>query len=691
MSLSTLLEAAKYVEYQAEAQARGEEPHDYYTFSKLCAARKDGVYPTPVEHISPKKPPSLPNSTHSPEESKEKRRSSSSSSGLTKDTSSHQEHSGTGTREVHNKLEKNRRAHLKECFEALKKQLPNMDERKTSNLSILRGALRFIQTLKRKEREYEHDMERLAREKIAFQQRLSTLKKELASHLDHIDVNNYPIPEDDNETTTTASECGALSDFDDSEPQEAPPMPSAVTSDYTSSSSSSTTSTVLVGPHTTSASSATPLALSKQAISGAQISIPHKEVAAPSSLYLPTLESAMTVESKAPMISTVPSSLAQLSNESPAQTARVFSTGNLHAMAGIFATPHGMQVISQPSGIKVITAPNSIMASTSSVQHISVNHHPHNQIHVLTPSSSASFASSIGASSAKPFSADSLVQVASSAAKGISKPHLVSPLALVSPQAMVGISHGTSGKSLPNSTHLSDLITSSAVSNLSQNSVKGNSVLSGGMAIAMKNNLPSNSITSSGSSPSGMIATLHMSKSHPQVIQSSLASSIITQGGSQVNNGTHHGVSTGIKAITSNPVRNLSHITGIAHVVSQSPIATPVGQLVAPGNHVSAVTPLVGSVSVVSHTGAVHQQSLGKVLASPVLKSVNQINPIPIIQQQFLQQVPVGSNNQSIVKPVVVVSMPNVVPSASMASLGTSTSLVTMNEQVGVRGSNAQK
>ncbi|XP_071036663.1 max-binding protein MNT isoform X2 [Parasteatoda tepidariorum] len=637
MSLSTLLEAAKYVEYQAEAQARGEEPHDYYTFSKLCAARKDGVYPTPVEHISPKKPPSLPNSTHSPEESKEKRRSSSSSSGLTKDTSSHQEHSGTGTREVHNKLEKNRRAHLKECFEALKKQLPNMDERKTSNLSILRGALRFIQTLKRKEREYEHDMERLAREKIAFQQRLSTLKKELASHLDHIDVNNYPIPEDDNETTTTAS------------------------------------------------------ALSKQAISGAQISIPHKEVAAPSSLYLPTLESAMTVESKAPMISTVPSSLAQLSNESPAQTARVFSTGNLHAMAGIFATPHGMQVISQPSGIKVITAPNSIMASTSSVQHISVNHHPHNQIHVLTPSSSASFASSIGASSAKPFSADSLVQVASSAAKGISKPHLVSPLALVSPQAMVGISHGTSGKSLPNSTHLSDLITSSAVSNLSQNSVKGNSVLSGGMAIAMKNNLPSNSITSSGSSPSGMIATLHMSKSHPQVIQSSLASSIITQGGSQVNNGTHHGVSTGIKAITSNPVRNLSHITGIAHVVSQSPIATPVGQLVAPGNHVSAVTPLVGSVSVVSHTGAVHQQSLGKVLASPVLKSVNQINPIPIIQQQFLQQVPVGSNNQSIVKPVVVVSMPNVVPSASMASLGTSTSLVTMNEQVGVRGSNAQK
>lgn len=50
-----------------------------------------------------------------------------------------------GTREVHNKLEKNRRAHLKECFEALKKQLPiTPDEKKTSNLSILGAAIRHI-------------------------------------------------------------------------------------------------------------------------------------------------------------------------------------------------------------------------------------------------------------------------------------------------------------------------------------------------------------------------------------------------------------------------------------------------------------------------------------------------------------------------------------------------------------------
>lgn len=55
-------------------------------------------------------------------------------------------HFRSGTREVHNKLEKNRRAHLKECFELLKKQVPaSQDEKKTSNLSILRSAIRYIQ------------------------------------------------------------------------------------------------------------------------------------------------------------------------------------------------------------------------------------------------------------------------------------------------------------------------------------------------------------------------------------------------------------------------------------------------------------------------------------------------------------------------------------------------------------------
>lgn len=87
-----------------------------------------------------------------------------------------------GTREVHNKLEKNRRAHLKECFELLKRQLPaSADDKKTSNLSILGSAIRYIQVLRRKERECEHEMERLAREKIAAQQRLSALRRDITS------------------------------------------------------------------------------------------------------------------------------------------------------------------------------------------------------------------------------------------------------------------------------------------------------------------------------------------------------------------------------------------------------------------------------------------------------------------------------------------------------------------------------
>ncbi|VVC35333.1 Hypothetical protein CINCED_3A025463 [Cinara cedri] len=95
---------------------------------------------------------------------------------------------GSGTREVHNKLEKNRRAHLKECFELLKKQVPaSQDEKKTSNLSILRSAIRYIQVLRRRERELEHEMERLARDKIWAQQRHASLKKELAAKWDHID------------------------------------------------------------------------------------------------------------------------------------------------------------------------------------------------------------------------------------------------------------------------------------------------------------------------------------------------------------------------------------------------------------------------------------------------------------------------------------------------------------------------
>ncbi|XP_017780611.1 PREDICTED: max-binding protein MNT-like [Nicrophorus vespilloides] len=89
----------------------------------------------------------------------------------------------SGMREVHNKLEKHRRAHLKECFDELKKQLPVTQEvKKTSNLNILHSAIDTIQLLQRKEREHEDEMERLAKEKIALQQKLANLKKDYSLH-----------------------------------------------------------------------------------------------------------------------------------------------------------------------------------------------------------------------------------------------------------------------------------------------------------------------------------------------------------------------------------------------------------------------------------------------------------------------------------------------------------------------------
>ena len=38
-----------------------------------------------------------------------------------------------------------RRAHLKECFDILKKEVPSLEDKKTSNLNILRSALKHIQ------------------------------------------------------------------------------------------------------------------------------------------------------------------------------------------------------------------------------------------------------------------------------------------------------------------------------------------------------------------------------------------------------------------------------------------------------------------------------------------------------------------------------------------------------------------
>lgn len=67
----------------------------------------------------------------------------------------------------------------------------------------------LVKTLKRKEKEYEHEMERLAREKIATQQRLAELKNELSQCMDVMEIDRVLRqtiqPEDDQASTSTAS------------------------------------------------------------------------------------------------------------------------------------------------------------------------------------------------------------------------------------------------------------------------------------------------------------------------------------------------------------------------------------------------------------------------------------------------------------------------------------------------------
>lgn len=67
----------------------------------------------------------------------------------------------------------------------------------------------LCKTLKRKEKEYEHEMERLAREKIATQQRLAELKNELSQSMDVVEIDRVLRqtiqPEDDQASTSTAS------------------------------------------------------------------------------------------------------------------------------------------------------------------------------------------------------------------------------------------------------------------------------------------------------------------------------------------------------------------------------------------------------------------------------------------------------------------------------------------------------
>lgn len=53
----------------------------------------------------------------------------------------------------------------------------------------------IAQILRKREEELENELERLAKEKIVNQQRMTTLKKELSAQWDHINFNSLIPPE----------------------------------------------------------------------------------------------------------------------------------------------------------------------------------------------------------------------------------------------------------------------------------------------------------------------------------------------------------------------------------------------------------------------------------------------------------------------------------------------------------------
>lgn len=85
------------------------------------------------------------------------------------------------TREVHNRLEKNRRAHLKMCFDELASEC-DLDPKKASNLAVIRSAYKYIMSLRRKERENEKNLAALVQDKIRRQNKLEELKREFPGY-----------------------------------------------------------------------------------------------------------------------------------------------------------------------------------------------------------------------------------------------------------------------------------------------------------------------------------------------------------------------------------------------------------------------------------------------------------------------------------------------------------------------------
>ncbi|XP_063911753.1 max-interacting protein 1-like [Zophobas morio] len=86
-----------------------------------------------------------------------------------------------GNRTSHNELEKNRRAHLRNCLEILKEIVPlGPEASRHTTLGLLTKAKRFIKNLEDKERKHSTHKEQLNREQRFLRRRLEQLSQSYA-------------------------------------------------------------------------------------------------------------------------------------------------------------------------------------------------------------------------------------------------------------------------------------------------------------------------------------------------------------------------------------------------------------------------------------------------------------------------------------------------------------------------------
>jgi hypothetical protein len=111
------------------------------------------------------------------------------------------------TRQLHNRLEKSRRAAMKEYFIGLRQQIPLADERRSSHLDVLRMAVKYVKALNEKAHQLEHNRLKLEEQKTGLEQRLFVAQLHASTSTADVGIRSP--------STDTADDSQILSDGDE--------------------------------------------------------------------------------------------------------------------------------------------------------------------------------------------------------------------------------------------------------------------------------------------------------------------------------------------------------------------------------------------------------------------------------------------------------------------------------------------